>query len=67
MICPKCGGSGQLPDPLEMRKRRERKGISLQETAKKMKISHGYLSDLERGNRTWNDALRKAFIAAIEW
>ncbi|MCE6957497.1 helix-turn-helix domain-containing protein, partial [Cereibacter sphaeroides] len=35
------------------RELREGRGLSLRETARRMKVSAPYLSDLERGNRHW--------------
>jgi cytoskeletal protein RodZ len=39
--------------------------VSLREVAKRMKISPAYLSDLERGNRNWSDALCQVFVSAV--
>ena len=56
--CPGCGGTGTyLPDDRigeALRRRREARDISLRSMAKKIGISAPYLSDLERGNRHWN-------------
>lgn len=67
MKCPKCGGSGELPNPGEMRKIRLNRNIRLREMARRLKISAAYLSDLERGKRDWNDAKRQAYLNAILW
>jgi predicted transcriptional regulator len=39
------------------RKCREEAGVSLRTLAKRMGVSAPFLSDLERGNRQWSDAL----------
>jgi transcriptional regulator with XRE-family HTH domain len=66
MICPKCGGTGQMVDPGDMRRLRLASGKSLREVADQMGISPAYLSDLERGNRQWNGDLAGRFLAAVE-
>lgn len=48
------------------RKLRERKKISLRTVAKKMEISAPYLSDLERGFRTWTEDRCQQFTKALE-
>lgn len=49
-----------------LRRLREEAGIALKEAARRMDISAPYLSDLERGNRFWNEALRDKFLKAIK-
>lgn len=45
---------------------RGKKKISLRECARRMDVSAAYLSDLERGNRTWTDKAVEAFRKAVE-
>jgi transcriptional regulator with XRE-family HTH domain len=56
-VCPRCGGSGEVTDPLvlgqTLRKMRVEAGVTLLRMAEVMKISQGHLSDLENGNRAW--------------
>jgi len=63
--CPKCGGSGMIADPSEMRKLRVSSGLSLREVSNKMGVSAPYLSDLERGNRQWNAKTEASFRNGI--
>ena len=55
--CWRCGGTGQLQDPLvigqSLRKLREESKITLLRMAHILGISAGYLSDLENGKRGW--------------
>lgn len=59
--CPTCLGEGVVPDASDARKRRESAGASLRQVAAAMGISAMYLSDLERGNRTWSGDLWQRF------
>ncbi len=67
--CPKCGGTGTLPDPREegakMRRAREKGGVSLHELARRTGLSVGYLSDLELGRRAWREVLRQRVIKVL--
>lgn len=47
------------------REQRESVGISLRGLAKRMEISAMMLSDLERGNRTWNASMLTKWEAAL--
>lgn len=58
-------GEGWVPEPTDARQRREAKGLSLSRVAEAMGISVSYLSDLERGNRTWSGELWQRFRAAV--
>jgi transcriptional regulator with XRE-family HTH domain len=68
--CPKCGGTGKIPDQKsigdEMRQLRIHAGISLRSAASKMGFSASYLSDLENGHRNWDEGLVEAFKEAIK-
>jgi transcriptional regulator with XRE-family HTH domain len=59
--CPKCFGSGTLPDQKAigkvMRKRREQAGIGLRQMARQVKVCPSLLSRLERGLAVWNLSL----------
>lgn len=63
--CPTCLGLGKLPEPSDARIRREAAGVSLRRTADAMGISAPYLSDLERGHRTWSALLWQRFCQTI--
>jgi len=57
MRCWRCGGTGELQDPLvlgqSLRQMRIEAGITLVRMAEVMKISQGFLCDLENGKRAW--------------
>lgn len=65
MICPRCEGTGKIASPVEMRILRLSKGLSMGKVAKKMGVSAPFLSDLERGNRSWNAKNELRFRNAI--
>lgn len=58
-------GDGVVPEPTDARKRRVESGVSLSRVAEAMGISTSYLSDLERGNRTWSGDLWKRFRQTV--
>lgn len=57
MICWRCKGTGEIQDPLvlgqALRKLREDADITLRRMADVLRVSAGYLSDLENGKRGW--------------
>lgn len=59
--CPKCGGTGRMYDPAEIRLLIshfcKRAGISQNEFAEKLGIAKPYLSQLMNGKRTWTTPL----------
>lgn len=59
--CHCCSGSGREQDDAEIGKRfaaiRKSNGMSLREAARRMGISHTYLSQLEQGHRRWSRRL----------
>jgi predicted transcriptional regulator len=63
--CKCCGGSGKQISHralgLEMREKRIKKGITLREMAELIGVSAPYVSDLERGNRSWPKHILKSF------
>lgn len=67
--CPHCDGSGFVLDPVIAgqyhRAMRERKGKSLREVARMMKVTAPYVSDLERGRRNWTDERMEAYRKAV--
>lgn len=70
VTCKRCGGSGVDVDSRAigqaMRKKRESKGVTMAAIADKLGKTSGYLSDLERGNRRWNDALIARYKEALD-
>jgi len=48
------------------RYRRERKGVSLREVARRMELSAAYLSDLERNERRLSGEMLGRFLKAVE-
>lgn len=68
--CPKCKGSGVIPNPyvFGLKARQLRKGmqISLREISRRMGISATHLSDLERGKRQWNSRLEALFMECLD-
>ena len=67
--CPRCGGSGRILNPAATgalyRAARQKLGLSLRGVARKAGISAPYLSDLERGNRTWPLSAQVKVSAAL--
>lgn len=67
--CLRCGGTGQVPDPVyrgnEARQRRLKADISLREMARRLHLSAAYLSDLELGRRGWNERLMKRYDKSL--
>ena len=64
--CAQCGGTGVEIDPQEMRKKRVARKRTLKQVADRMAISFGYLGDLERGRKPWNDFLKKLFLSSLK-
>ena len=67
--CHCCAGSGVAPDDRSIgraaRALRSRSGIGLRDMAKRLGVSHTYLSLLEAGLRHWTLRLRAAYSAAL--
>lgn len=67
--CPKCNGTGRVPDDraigLAMRRLRESKEISLRALARRLEVSAAYLSDLELGRRHWHENVTEAYRLEI--
>lgn len=69
IVCPKCSGRGKVPDPetgLEIRRERERLGISQEEVARRMGITQSYLTMLERDKRPWSANMVTAYRVALK-
>lgn len=68
--CPRCGGTGQVWNSfrlgVDLAKRRVKAGLTGREVAKEMGISPQYLSDLEKGRRSWTEPLRARYLVAME-
>ncbi len=66
--CPRCDGTGLLPDAKAMRALRKKAGMTLGQVSSRMGISIPFLSDLERGNRRWTRDLGQRCLKAIaDW
>ena len=70
VVCQRCAGTGFEPDnhALGARHKAEREalGLSLRAAGVLVGVSAAYLSDLERGNRTWNTSISKRVHEAYE-
>jgi transcriptional regulator with XRE-family HTH domain len=68
--CRRCGGSGREPDYVElgmqMRRAREKSGLTVRAVATRLGFSTAYISDLELGRRTCSPALRKRYEQALK-
>ena len=51
MKCERCDGNGKIPRPELLRETRRKLGITLRQMSQKLKVSQGYLSDVECGRR----------------
>lgn len=67
--CPHCGGEGRQIDDrrtgLAVRALRRSKGLSMAELGSRIGISESYMSQLELGNRPWNNELEAKAAAAL--
>lgn len=63
--CHCCQGTGKELDHrevgLKMRELRKKYRLSLRSLGRRLRLSAPYLSDLELGNRKWNDMLIAAY------
>lgn len=66
MKCPRCDGTGDLPDGKTLRDLREAYGVSLRAVARALELSISYISDLERDKRNWTASLGTSYLAALE-
>lgn len=63
--CPRCGGPEYQTDGNELRKLRERAGVSLRETARRFGFSAAHLSDVELNRRRVRGSLEAKYLAAF--
>ena len=67
--CHRCGGSGLEPDwrglGAQVRSERVRRNIGLRQAAKRIGVSPSHVSDLERGNRSWQGAAARKLLRLI--
>jgi hypothetical protein len=68
-VCPRCHGTGYLHDYEDLGKRmnllRKKSGRSLKFVSTQIRVSEGYLSDMERGARPWTPDLMTKVIDGI--
>lgn len=68
--CPKCNGSGTLPDRhtigCRFRKLRLKKGLTLAQMSKRVKVSEGQLCKLENGQKNWRPEHISAYEKALQ-
>lgn len=67
--CHRCGGTGREPDwrtyGRAVRTERERRGIGLRQLARRVKCSPAFLSDMERGNRSWQGPVARRVLTTL--
>lgn len=68
-VCQNCQGTGKTLDNhavgCELRRLRLKAGVRLRGIAAQLGFSPAFISDLERGNRTWNEDKIKAYKKAL--
>lgn len=68
--CCRCHGSGDEPDNKfigrNLRESRVHEGISLRAMALKIGVSSSFLSQLERGDRTWKPELTMKCLKVLK-
>ena len=68
--CPRCGGTGGIPDPKgigeKLKAKRVRAGLSLNEMGSRLGISGSYVSHLEHGRKPWTKCRIAAFLKNIK-
>lgn len=67
--CAHCEGTGLVPDDSaigeEMRALRLKQRFTLQHVAKQLRLSVGYISDLEHGRKAWTVTKIESYRRAI--
>ena len=67
--CHRCGGSGKEPDwrPLGKRARKERlrREITVRGVARLLGVSPSFISDIERGNRSWQGPKARRYLKML--
>ena len=66
MICPRCGGTGEMPDGADFRKLRKDAGLRLWQVSAESGLSVMYVSELERGRKPMSRNHAIILDAAIE-
>ena len=68
--CSHCDGDGVEWDHMDigarMQQIRKDAGLRLRDVAGLMRLSVGYISDLEHGRKNWSERLINFYIAAVE-
>ena len=68
-VCHRCRGTGCEPDWRGLGRRvrdlRVKQGIGLNEAARRLKVCGAYISDLERGNRSWQGPKARALLNLV--
>lgn len=68
--CPKCGGTGELPDPVqigrELKAKRLARGITLEIMGKRLGICQSYVSHLEHGRKLWTPRRIAAYLQTLK-
>ncbi len=68
--CHCCNGSGAELDPVKagklMSKLRTKAGIGLRDMARRIGISHSFLSQLEAGKRKWLPHVSHSYMLELE-
>lgn len=57
--CPKCDGTGLVPDDVaigdRLKSKRLKAGVGLREIARRLNVTAPFVSDLEKGERHWKE------------
>jgi transcriptional regulator with XRE-family HTH domain len=68
-VCQTCNGTGWVRDEkafgATMQAKRKAAKATLQDVAKRMELSIGYISDLEHGRKRWRGGLIIAYVNAL--
>lgn len=67
--CAHCAGTGSVPEDGSgklLRAERVRAKVSLRKLAEALKISYGYLGDMERGHRTLSTGMAQRYLSELE-
>ncbi len=68
--CSHCGGTGREMDPVaigkQLRELRQKAGMSLRTVADRLGFTAPYISDLERGNRSFTQELAAKYREALK-
>lgn len=68
--CPKCNGTGRLPDWSKIgrkwRKSRRDRDLTQRQIAQQLGYSVAYISMLEKGQKAWTSRMEFRYLAAIK-